>query len=108
LLAERETGQLPPYRAMAILRAESDIMSTSLKLLDDIKSKASGSGIESWGPLPALIARRADRHRAQLIMVSNNRVRLNRQLAALCQDLDRMKLPADVKWAIDVDPLETG
>jgi len=108
LLAERETNQLPPYRAMAILRAESDIMETSLRLLDDMKSRASGEGIESWGPLPALIARRADRHRAQLVFVSSSRTRLNRQLAVLCQDLDAMKLPSGVKWAIDVDPQETG
>jgi primosomal protein N' (replication factor Y) (superfamily II helicase) len=108
LLAERETGQLPPFRSMAILRAESNIMASSLKLLDDMKSKASDCGVESWGPLPAVIARRADRHRAQLIMVSSNRIRLNRQLAALCQELDLMKLPADIRWAIDVDPLETG
>ncbi|MDX1561212.1 MAG: primosomal protein N', partial [Marinobacter sp.] len=108
LLAERETSLLPPYRAMAIFRAEAGTMEASLKLLDNIKSEASHRDIESWGPLPAIIARRADRHRAQLVLVSKSRSRLNRQLAALCQGLDLMTLPRDTKWAIDVDPFETG
>ena len=108
LLAERETSLLPPYRAMAIFRVEASTMETSLSLLDAIKSKASHKEIESWGPLPAIIARRADRHRAQLVLVSKSRPRLKRQLASLCQELDLMKLPRDIKWAIDVDPVETG
>ncbi|MCR8916478.1 primosomal protein N' [Marinobacter panjinensis] len=108
MLAEREANLLPPYRAMAIFRVEGDTMQASLRLLDDIKSEASHRDIECWGPLPAIIARRADRHRAQLVLVSLSRTRLNRQLAALCHGLDLMKLPKDTKWAIDVDPLETG
>lgn len=108
LLAERETGQFPPFRAMAIFRAEADSMAKSLELLDRIKPQASVTGIEVWGPLPALIARRADRHRAQLILCCDNRKRLNHVLGHLCQNLDQQKLPAGVKWMIDVDPQETG
>lgn len=108
LLTERETSLLPPYRAMAIFRVEADTMEASLRLLDNIKSEATQKDIESWGPLPAIIARRADRHRAQLVVISRSRTRLNGQLAALCQGLDMMKFPKDTKWAIDVDPLETG
>lgn len=108
LLAEREAGQFPPFRAMAILRAEADTMENSLAFLDQAKPLAATAGIEIWGPLPAVIARRADRHRAQLVLNASNRKHLSRTLATLCQTLDGQRLPSGLKWMIDVDPLETG
>ncbi|MBD3639383.1 MAG: primosomal protein N', partial [Marinobacter sp.] len=100
LMAEREQGQFPPFRHMAIFRAEADTMQSSLELLDAIKPSAAGPGIETWGPLPALIARRADRHRAQLVLLSSQRGRLNAVLAGICQHLDQQKLPPKVKWMV--------
>ncbi|WP_396622556.1 primosomal protein N' [Marinobacter sp. W-8] len=108
LLTERQTGALPPFRAMAILRAEADTMQASLQLLDSIKPMTAANGIETWGPLPAVIARKADRHRAQLILCSDSRKQLNRLLSQICQHLDQSKLPASTKWIVDVDPQETG
>lgn len=108
LLAEREGGQLPPYRAMAIFRAEADTMEKSLQILDAIKPLTQAPGLEVWGPLPALIARRADRYRAQLVINADNRKRLNKTLASVCQHLDQQKLPSGSRWMIDVDPQETG
>ena len=108
LLKEREEGQFPPFRAMAIFRAEADNMEKSLQVLDAIKPLTNVTGIETWGPLPAMIARRADKHRAQLILNARNRKKLNSLLTGICQELDQRKLPAGVKWMIDVDPQETG
>ncbi|MCG7201340.1 primosomal protein N' [Marinobacter pelagius] len=108
LMSEREQGQFPPFRHMAIFRAEADTMQNSLELLDAIKPSATGPGIETWGPLPALIARRADRHRAQLVLLSSHRGRLNAVLSGICQHLDQQRLPPKVKWMVDVDPLEIG
>ncbi|GGC83066.1 primosomal protein N' [Marinobacter halophilus] len=108
LLAERESGQLPPFRAMAILRAEADTMQNSLQLLDTLKPMATSPGVEIWGPLPAVIARKADRHRAQLVLITDNRKHLNRLLTHLCQYLDQTKLPGSTRWMVDVDPQETS
>ncbi len=108
LLKEREEGQFPPFRAMAIFRAEADTMEKSLQVLDTIKPLPNAAGIETWGPLPAMIARRADKHRAQLVLNARNRKKLNHLLSGICQELDQRKLPAAVKWMIDVDPQETG
>ncbi|MBE0485824.1 primosomal protein N' [Marinobacter sp.] len=108
LLAEREGSQLPPFRAMAILRAEADTMQNSLQLLDSLKPMIQIPGVEIWGPLPAVIARKADRHRAQLVLITDNRKHLNRLLTHLCQHLDQTRLPNNIKWMIDVDPQETG
>lgn len=108
MLAEREAGQLPPYRAMAIFRAEGETMAQSIQLLDTIKPRALSGNLEVWGPLPAMIARRADRHRAQLVILCNNRKHLNRHLASVCEALDQSRQAAGLRWMIDVDPLETG
>ncbi|WP_373001379.1 primosomal protein N' [Marinobacter sp.] len=108
LLKEREEGQFPPFRAMAIFRAEADTMEKSLQVLDAIKPLANSSDVETWGPLPAMIARRADKHRAQLILNARNRKRLNSLLTGICQELDQRKLPNGARWMIDVDPQETG
>lgn len=108
LLAEREAGLFPPFRPMAIFRAEAPSMEKSLELLDAIKPMARSAGIETWGPLPALIARRADRHRAQLVLTTLSRKQLNRALTTICTHLDQQKPPAGTKWMIDVDPQETG
>ena len=108
LLEEREAGQFPPFRAMAIFRAEADTMEQSLQILDSIKPLANAPGIETWGPLPALIARRADRHRAQLVLNTDNRKRLNILLTGICQTLEGQRFSKGAKWMIDVDPQETG
>ncbi len=110
LLAEREAGQFPPFRAMALLRAEADTMENSLGFLDEARRQLGGNGhdIELWGPLPAVIARRADRFRAQLVLLSRSRGRLNQALSNLCQQLDSQRQPKGLRWQIDVDPLETG
>lgn len=108
LLTERESGQLPPFRSMAILRAEADSMQASLQLLDSLKPLAQATGIDVWGPLPAVIARKANRHRAQLVLCSNSRGQLNQSLTRLCQHLDQSRLPPGSKWIVDVDPQETG
>ncbi|WP_100641286.1 primosomal protein N' [Marinobacter salexigens] len=108
LLEEREAGKFPPFRAMAIFRAEADTMKQSLQILDSIKPLATAPGIEVWGPLPALIARRADRHRAQLVLNTDNRRRLNKLLTGICQMLEQKRFSKGAKWMIDVDPQETG
>ncbi|TBW55873.1 primosomal protein N' [Marinobacter halodurans] len=108
ILAEREALSLPPYRAMALLRAEAATMEESLALLDAAKAQIRDARIETWGPLPAVIARRADRHRAQLVFLCDRRGPLQATLANLCHFLENEKKPATLKWQVDIDPLETG
>ena len=108
LLNEREQSGFPPFRAMAILRADAPDMADSLKFLDHAKKQFNDPQLELWGPLPSMIARRADRYRAQLIVLSNSRSRLKQNVAQLCQQLDARRRPGQLRWQIDVDPWETG
>ncbi|MEX0605646.1 MAG: primosomal protein N' [Marinobacter sp.] len=108
LLAERSGGGFPPFRSMAILRAEGVTMEDSIGFLDHAKQQITDTQIDLWGPLPAVIARRADRYRAQLVLICDSRTRLNQALKSLCQQLDQQKRKGSLRWQIDVDPLETG
>jgi primosomal protein N' (replication factor Y) len=112
LLEERKTGALPPFRAMAIFRADSITMINTIQFLENIRNRFGSDrlseGLEVWGPLPAIIARRADRHRAQLIILSNSRLRLNHNLTRLCFGLENERSHPQVRWHIDVDPTDTA
>ncbi|MFC4259097.1 primosomal protein N' [Marinobacter lacisalsi] len=108
LLAERERNGLPPFRSMAVIRAEAPTMEAALAFLDQVRKDLPDSKLEIWGPLPATLARKADRHRAQLVLQSSNRGSLNRILAQLCAHVDQQRLSPGLRWLVDVDPLETG
>ncbi|GGY79247.1 primosomal protein N' [Marinobacter zhanjiangensis] len=108
LLAEREQNSLPPFRAMAVVRAEAPTMEAALTFLDQVRNDLPGDNLDIWGPLPATLARKAGRHRAQLVLQSASRGNLNRVLAQLCAHLDQQRLPTGLRWLVDVDPLETG
>ncbi|MGM0571386.1 primosomal protein N' [Marinobacter sp.] len=108
LLTERQQGALPPYRAMAIVRAEAPTMEAALAFLERVRNQLPDRTLEIWGPLPAALARKAGRHRAQLVLQSEGRGHLNRALTQLCQQLEQHRQPGNLRWVVDVDPLETG
>ncbi len=108
LLVEREQTWLPPFRSMAVIRAEAPAMAEALAFLDQARQGLSSPEVEIWGPLPAALARKAGRFRAQLILQSRSRGNLKRSLSRLCADVDAMKLSRSLKWSVDVDPQETG
>ncbi|WP_404368260.1 primosomal protein N' [Marinobacter sp.] len=108
LLEERTSGNFPPFRAMALVRAEALTMAGSLAFLDSAKAQLTDPALEVWGPLPSVMARRADRHRAQLVVLSSSRKQLSQTLARLCQSLDEKRQTPTLRWQIDVDPLETS
>ena len=92
---------MPPFAALALVRAESTIASAADALLADAAPLLATPGVEVLGPAPAPIARRADHHRSQLLVLAPRRRNLHRALTALEQaDLKAR----GVRWAIDVDP----
>ena len=62
--------------------------------------------IRILGPAPAAIARRAGRHRAQLLVESPARGALQAFLAAWVDALAALKPPRSLRWSLDVDPAE--
>ena len=103
--AERDIRRavgMPPFGALAIVRAESPSEAAAVRVLEDVATRMSPFAVQLAGPSPAIPARRADRFRFQLMALSERRAHLHRALAALTRS------PPDagnVRWSIDVDPL---
>jgi len=62
-------------------------------------------GVLLYDPVPALMPRVANRERAQLLVQSGNRTRLQAFLAPWVAALRELKA-GGLRWSIDVDPLD--
>jgi primosomal protein N' (replication factor Y) len=108
ILKERLKQQLPPFRHLALLRAESKRPEIALEFLRLALSLAqkiqpSSSELNYLGPLPAMMEKRGDRFRYQLHINSNQRKLLQFLLSKLALELESSALNHRVRWSIDVD-----
>jgi len=111
LLSERIQAGLPPASAMAVIRAEARTMADAIAWLDQLRQDLSDglpAGLQVQGPLPAVMARRADRFRAQLVLQAPQRGPINHYLRRVTGRLDQSGARAGVRWSIDVDPLDVA
>jgi primosomal protein N' (replication factor Y) len=108
LLEERRQSGLPPYRNMAIVRAESVHREAPVAFLSALRERAGGSGqeVEMLGPAPAPMERRAGRYRAQLMLLGERRGALHALLATLVRECERQAGAAKVRWSLDIDPID--
>jgi len=106
-LEERRQAHFPPYAFIAILRAEASHKPAAMQFLQDaldMIGDCSAHETDAFGPLPAPMARRAGRYRAQLIMQSSQRNRLHNLLRQWVPQLGKLKSANRVRWSVDVDP----
>ncbi|MDR3479049.1 MAG: primosomal protein N' [Gammaproteobacteria bacterium] len=108
LLKEREMASMPPYAFLALFRAEAQSMEHAMQFLQQIKdvAKRLGENIPIWGPVPAPMARRAGRFRVQLLLQAKQRPHLQRCLTRLLPEIEKLRGKQQVRWSLDVDPLE--
>jgi len=111
LLPQRQLSQLPPFRYMAVIRAESnrpDEAETFLRLARKIaeKLRAPTPALSYLGPLPALMEKRAGRFRYVLQIDSDQRAALQTLLSTLAVELENHKDSRRLRWSIEVDPQE--
>ncbi|MEH6358312.1 MAG: primosomal protein N' [Pseudomonadales bacterium] len=115
LLEEREQAQLPPYQHAVLLRAEAvtenmpfDFLQQARELAEQLhNAQNSSEALEIFGPIPAVMFKRAGRYRVQLMIQSQHRKTLQRMLSQLCPQLEKLKIARKVRWSIDVDPQES-
>lgn len=109
ILQERHAAQLPPYRYLALLRAESKRAELAVEFLRMARQQAmqlhaSSPHLHYLGPLPAMLEKRGDRFRYQLQFNSAHRKSLHALMERLIQQLESHALAKRVRWTIDIDP----
>lgn len=109
ILQERQITQLPPYRHLALVRAESKQAQVAVAFLQQARELAEAMQTPSpqlsyLGPLPAMMEKRGDRFRYQLHINAAQRKTLQALLSQLALQLEANPLASKVRWSIDVDP----
>jgi len=111
-LEERRAAGLPPFAALALLRAEAVAPEVAQEFLAAARAAAEAllgperATVELSGPAPAPMERRAGRHRAQLLIRADGRMRLQSLLARWVPGLPALPGARKARWALDVDPQE--
>jgi primosomal protein N' (replication factor Y) len=107
VLAERRQTGFPPFIHQALLRAEAPRLATALQFLGEAArcGKALDRHLTAYDPVPAALARRAGRERAQLLVQTTSRRRLREFLDAWRGTL-ASSVSTRARWSIDVDPQE--
>lgn len=109
LLHERQITGLPPYRYMALIRAESkrpenanDFLSRARQIAHD--QVPASQKVSYLGPLPALMERKNDRYCFQLQILCDDRSHLHQAVRAICHGMENHALSRRARWSVDIDP----
>lgn len=108
-LAERAAAGLPPYSHQALWRADASRPEPPERFLRSLAERARDLAVPElrvFGPAPAPLARRAGRHRWQLLLQSPARASLHTTLERLRAELSTLDEAKKVRWSIDVDPVD--
>ena len=108
-LEERRAAGWPPYSHLALLRADSPQRAEAFGFLhaaETVVPAERDRKVRVLGPAPAAMARRAGRHRAQLLVESPLRSALQAFLADWVEELVKLRVPRSLRWSLDVDPAE--
>ena len=107
-LAERRAGGLPPFAALALVRADARTAAAATGFLEDASALAKTyEGVTVYRPVPPFVAKVADIERMQMLVESPSRTVLQRMLSAWLPALHglRSQHKGVIRWAVDVDPL---
>ena len=108
-LNERSEALMPPFSYLALIRAESRDQHKALQFLELAAEKAfvwSIAGVDILGPVPAPMERKAGRYRMQLLLQSQQRRNLHQLLNLLIAELESSKLGRQLRWSVDIDPMD--
>jgi len=105
-LEERRSAGFPPFVFEAALRAEATKLDTAMRFLRTAAALADApEGVHVYDPVPNILTRRAGLERAQLVIQSRSRPALQAYLGAISARLFE-HAPREVRWHLDVDPIE--
>jgi primosomal protein N' (replication factor Y) len=108
-LHEREQAGFPPFTFQALLRAEAPAIAQSLDFLHEARAAAVASepnNVALYDAVPMRLQRLMNLERAQLLVESPSRPALQAFLSRWMGQLYALKAPRELRWHLDVDPLE--
>lgn len=121
-LQERRVAELPPYSFQTLVTATSKEIVNCLAFLEEVKSLVSNAGsseepahqalaevrdgVRFYDPVPLRIVRVFHVERAQLLLESQSRARLQRFLPIWQEFIPAIAKKHRVQYVIEVDPLE--
>ena len=106
-LAERREAGMPPARQFVMLRAEGQTADAVMRWLGEAAQLGRGlfdAAVEIWDPVSAPMARRAGRHRGQLLLECDRRAPLQSGLSAWIERIGQLRESRKLRWSLDVDP----
>lgn len=107
LLEERRRWQLPPFAYQALIRADALEMDNAMDYLLKIRDRLSACNhVQLMGPTPAPLEKKAGRYRAQLLLQALRRDLRHQCLLSLTQHDKSLRNKKNVRWSIDIDPVE--
>lgn len=110
-LGHRATGGMPPFRPIAMLRADGLSPSEPEQLLRSMVSCVEAQAkdnedLQILGPAPAPMGRVAGRFRAQMMIIASNRRLLHNALSTIVTAAPASR-HGKLSWSLDVDPYDT-
>ena len=108
-LQERRAAGFPPFTHQAMLRADAPALQDAVEFLRHARRLAkerAPEGLRLYDPVPMRMTRLARRERAQLLVESDQRAPLQAFLADWVAVLYRQRTARELRWQLDVDPLE--
>ena len=108
-LNERAAAHWPPFSRLALIRSAAHKRADAHAFLDSARrhvEQLAADTVRVLGPVDAVMARRAGRYRAQLLLQTTDRRALHSVLRQLRPTLEAEPSARRVRWSIDVDPIE--
>ncbi|MEC4749991.1 primosomal protein N' [Methylomicrobium sp. Wu6] len=108
-LDERKAAVLPPFSYQALLRVQAMDPFKPKAFLEEVKKLAAvmqRGETQVLGPVAAPMAKRAGLYRYQLLLQDTNRQALQQLLDSLTPAIDSIKKEKNLRWSLDVDPVD--
>ena len=108
-LQERRNAGFPPFSSQAMLRADAPVLADALEFLAHARRLALEQAppqLRIYDPVPMRLTRLARRERAQLLLEADSRAPLQSFLARWVDQLYRQRRARELRWQLDVDPLD--
>jgi primosomal protein N' (replication factor Y) len=112
---ERDESKLPPFSYQGMVHAEAKSLDKAIHFLNALKGRLKSQGLiykglRVYDPVPKSMMRVAGVERAQLVLESDDRRRLQDVLEAIDRDLressqGRISKNEKVRWLIERDPI---